>query len=457
MRTFKEKSLDERFCKNEPNLRRRTRIFQRAEAASTISAISTFFAVSIFFNAAVSAQQSTAAVKTTGERTRAGAQSILYSTQPNGRIGGTRFRGATAPTPGENSRFESGALYGSAGNVVGVDRNSPNSAFQSSESRFKTKKDFDLIALRNELYRLRAAAQSKESGDFNGYNGLNPNGPRVVAANAPRPFPKAGGRTAQYGKTPSELAAEDARRAAELAQAAAAQNAAVRANANVETNAAPVDRATETIWMRGRAPIGSGTATPDFSRYDGYRDFNNLGAGGVLNDFNDYSVDSRWVELDGNFGNFDASGTVRSEFRGAPGLSVAPTATPLPGFAPTPEQTQAAFREYLEALLLRSPDVNALSPIRVDFVDGVATVRGIVPTPNAREIAGRILLTDPRVQRVDNRLTFVRNDVDASGLGAVVPINPASAPVNSNGAANGTPASELATPPTTLPDLAPLN
>ena len=90
-----------------------------------------------------------------------------------------------------------------------------------------------------------------------------------------------------------------------------------------------------------------------------------------------------------------------------------------------------ALEERLEELLLRSPEVNPLSPIQVTFGNGTATVRGVVPTPSARSAAGSILLADPRVAKVNNLLTFLRPDDETSSLGrlpTVTESNSASAP-----------------------------
>ena len=85
---------------------------------------------------------------------------------------------------------------------------------------------------------------------------------------------------------------------------------------------------------------------------------------------------------------------------------------PLPISRP-PADPNAAVREYLELMLLRSPTVNPLSPIQVIYANGRATVRGIVPAETNRIEAGRILLTDPRVQTVDNKLTVLPTDMNA--------------------------------------------
>ena len=77
---------------------------------------------------------------------------------------------------------------------------------------------------------------------------------------------------------------------------------------------------------------------------------------------------------------------------------------PMPMADPRGETTEQ-IQQQLQLLLLRSPQVNPLSPIEVTFQDGKATIQGVVPTETHRLEAGRILLTDSRVKSVDNRLT----------------------------------------------------
>lgn len=76
-----------------------------------------------------------------------------------------------------------------------------------------------------------------------------------------------------------------------------------------------------------------------------------------------------------------------------------------------PERAQPV-QERLEGELLKSPLVNPLSPIQVTLEGGRAIVQGIVPNNESRVEAGRILLSDPRVESVDNRLTVLSDDAE---------------------------------------------
>lgn len=90
------------------------------------------------------------------------------------------------------------------------------------------------------------------------------------------------------------------------------------------------------------------------------------------------------------------------------------------------------IQDQLQLLLLRSPQVNPLSPIEVTFQDGKATIQGVVPSQTHRLEAGRILLTDSRVQSVDNRLTVLQ------GIDPLTPYTPESnntSPSNGGGSA----------------------
>ena len=138
-------------------------------------------------------------------------------------------------------------------------------------------------------------------------------------------------------------------------------------------------------------------------------------------------------ELRGNdiWNEYVQSGGSNSPLGGSMEPSSIPTNAMIPApITPTPEQLQKAFREYLEAQLLRSPDVNPLSPVQVSYQNGVVTVRGVVPTPSARAAAGYILLSDPRVSKVNNLMTCAHDDVLSNGITQSTPSQTVS---NSNG------------------------
>jgi hypothetical protein len=334
-----------------------------------------------------------------------GAGSLLDSTQPNGRFSGERYDGALKPTAKpESSRFASDAARGSAGNVVGIDANRAGGRYVGASS-FQSKQNFELFAWRNEFLRTKNALKQAERA-LGGASGKQ-DGPRLTTAKEPKPIALSEWRRGvRYGRTQDEIAAA---RQAELA---------AQANVGSGNVANPIDPATSpldawdpaTIWMRGRAPISDWTQTPFDLR---------LEQGGVAS-----APGGGWVELDGR---------LRSELAGA---SLAPSGAPfasapelLPGRSA--EEKRVSYQEYLTTRLLETPAVNPLSPISVEFRDGVATVRGIVPTPSARQAAGNVLLAEPDVRRVENQLTCVRSD--DSGPGAIVPVAPT--PGASNNAA----------------------
>ncbi|MBR4976134.1 MAG: BON domain-containing protein, partial [Thermoguttaceae bacterium] len=330
---------------------------------------------------------------------KGGASSLLDSTQPNGRFSGEHYDGALKPSAkSEESRFSSGAVRGSAGNVVGVDANRTSGRFVGS-SGFQSKQNFELFSWRNEILRSKNALKQAERalGGASVKNG----GPRLTTAKEPKPIPYSEWRRGvRYGRTREEIAA------AREAELAATQGNGELGNvaANLPTTPGNAyDPAT--IWMRGRAPI-DWTQTPFDVRLErgGFGDLD-VGEGNGLG----------WVELDGR---------LRSEWSGA---TLAPNgggfASPIGVSAQrSPEEKRRAYQEYLTSQLLQTPAVNPLSPISVEFRDGVATIRGVVPTPSAREAAGRVLLAEPDVLRVENQLTYVR--ADDSGPGAILPLAP---------------------------------
>lgn len=356
-----------------------------------------------------------------------GAGSLLDSTQPNGRFSGERYDGALKPSAKPDaSRFASGAVRGSAGNVVGVDASRAGGRFVGA-SEFQSKQNFELFYWRNEIQRAKKAANRAESALAGSLK--KQNGPRLTTAKEPKPIPHSEWRRGvRYGRTPEEIAAE---RRAELAAQANA------GSANPTDSTAPLLDGADpsTIWMRGRAPISDWAQTPFDWR---------LEQGGVGNFGFAGGNDGGWVELDGR---------LRSEWGGA---SLAPVGAPnaslaelLPSRAPSPEEKRRSYQEYLTTRLLQAPAVNPLSPISVEFRDGVATIRGVVPTPSAREAAGRVLLAEPDVRRVENQLTFVRTD--ENGPGAIVPVAPIPG-VSTAAPANAAPSGNAPTIPV-LPDV----
>ncbi len=423
-RTRKERQVE----RQKRQMGKARRWANRAASVLTIAAI-----VSMLPNAernVVWGQISTA----TEER---GAGSLLDSTQPNGRFSGKRYDGATRPTlNSEESRFSGGAVRGSAGNVVGVDANRGGGRF-SGASEFRSRQNYELFYWRNEIQRVKnRVAQAERAA---GLSAKKDDRPRPVVAKEPKSISLAEARRGvRYGRTAEEI---EAARRTELA---AAQNALLPTNPNLNADAptgGEYDPAT--IWMRGRAPIADFPTVPfDLSTGSG-----RFGDG-------ERRPDARnWVELDG---------VLRSEFAGASMAPIGASLATTPDFAPispSPEEKRRSYQEYLTTLLLQTPAVNPLSPISVDYRNGVATVRGIVPTPSAREAAGRVLLAEPDVIRVENKLTYVRSD-DGDGPGKTVPVLPPPG-VGGNGtvapvAPNGGNGASLPTSPTASPGLVPV-
>ena len=321
-----------------------------------------------------------------------GATSLLDSTRSNGRIGGFEYRGALVASPGQNSRFSNNARYGKAGNIEGVDLGSSASRFQSGSSAFKSRNDFSALILRNEYRRARNAALAQEQTR----RGTSQNEPRLIVATPPEPIPYGMGRKPRYGTTREEALAEKQALDAQFAARSLPQEHAIRDDG--------VYAPQQQLWMRGPAPRGMANGRVDDFNAD-YRGTR------VFDDFFDYTR-SNFTDVDGN--QYDYGWASASNPLGGAldlGLNAYPITQPLV----SEQERQAAFIECLETLILESPTVNLLSPVQIDFQDGVATIRGVVPTPSSRAAAGAILLSDPRVTKVNNQLAYVRPDDDKQG------------------------------------------
>lgn len=339
------------------------------------------FAAALSLNDA-SAQQSNALVQEQNGVRTASPSSILNTTAPNGRIGGFRYNGSFSPMQAQTSRFPGNSVvYGDAGNIVGID-SGRSSRFGGAAAPFKTKNTFELLSLRNEYYRERARANAS-------YLASQPesqNEPRLVTATPSKPFPYPSERRARYGKTQEELLAERSEFKGKIDAATVPQTESVPIPQEMDL--------AQRLWMRGPAPAASARAQDAW----GGREEGTL-------------VDPNLVDFPQNYGDPRLGLGVAPEMGlgGAVGQQEQGGAWSFQRLH-TPEEMNQIFIENLETQLLRSPDVNPLSPIQIDVQNGVATVRGVVPTPNARIAAGKILLADPRIQRVNNLLTFVRNE-----------------------------------------------
>ena len=315
------------------------------------------------------------------------ATSLLDSTTSNGRIGGYRYNGSLKPTPGTNSRFLNNAKYGNAGNIVGIEHNGSASRFQGeSVDRFQSQMDFNILALRNEFQRSRTSSRAKSSTNINSFDS---GAPRVVSAQTRERVPYAYSRRPPYGKYPEQLLAG-------RNSDAGTNSTSVQDSASMTPSKASERSATpQLLWMRGRTP--QALLVPPNRQDDDY----------IVPD--EIFAPPFWGMNDEVYNQFDYQDQALGGSLGTPSIQATDNVVTLPS-APSPEQVQKAFREYLEAQLLRSPDVNPLSPVQVTYQGGVATVRGVVPTPAARAAAGYILLSDPRVSKVNNLMTCAHDE-----------------------------------------------
>ncbi len=318
------------------------------------------------------------------------ATSLLDSTTPNERIGGYRYNGSLKPTPGTNSRFSNNAKYGSAGNIVGIDHNGSASRFQGGTvGRFQSQMDFNILALRNEFQRSYTTPKVKSSENS---SSLDSGAPRLVSAQPQKRIPYAFDRRPHYGKRPEQLLTNR-----DFALGGGGAESVLDSTSNSLPEATERSTTPQLLWMRGRTP--QALLTPP-NRQVGDEDY-------VIPDEN--AAFPFWNLNGDSYDQFDYPDHVLGGSLRFSSTQATDNAVALPA-APSPEQMQKAFREYLEAQLLRSPDVNPLSPVQVVYQDGVATVRGVVPTPAARAAAGYILLADPRVSRVNNLMTCVHDE-----------------------------------------------
>lgn len=362
-----------------------------------------FFFYVLFFvlwgclrNTCVLAQaQSNSVVNNRDASSRISASSVLDSVRPNTRIGGVQYDGSLRPTPGGASRFTNDNVveYGDTGNVVGINRTSSSRFSVNGESGFVSKNNFNLLLLKKEIEQVR-----ERQKHWNELFGSSNSAPRVIQASRPERYPITRNHSVGYGKPRIEqldqqdLVSDDKYMRQSLQLPKDNENNKVRS---------------QQIWMRGRTPrvnkiptdseniVKKENSRLNVSGLDGYNP----------NDFNHNSDGSVLSQL----------GVISDELVGVGNeRGMAWTFPPLPK---TPAEQYQVFIENLEGELLQSPEVAPLSPVQVDYQDGVATVHGVVPTPKARATAGRILLNNPRIRRVNNQMTFLHNDeTDNNGL-----------------------------------------
>lgn len=344
------------------------------------------------FNLNVFAQQSNVKIGSLDGETITGSRSILDAIESSGRIGEHRYDGRIVPNRGKISRFTDGddVAYGSAGNIVGLTGSSSRFG-RVPENTFHTKNDFELFILRNEYKR---AMELYNSGHTSLKNSQN--GPRLVTATPPKKFPDTKKFSPAYGKTRAQLLAEQDVLFGEKLQSSNIYKGSDKNKVGEER----IDPA-RSIWMRG-----GNSSIPN--REGRAQSPNNIEA-----------LDNRGLVDYSRYSNY--SGANESVLKNGPGGAVQfsndlGNAWTFSLASRTPAEQYQLFIEELEGQLLSSPEVTPLSPVQVDFQDGVATVRGVVPTPTARMAAGKILLANPEVKRVNNLMTYVRNDDSNRGL-----------------------------------------
>jgi hypothetical protein len=108
-------------------------------------------------------------------------------------------------------------------------------------------------------------------------------------------------------------------------------------------------------------------------------------------------------------------------------------------FQPQEQNRTERIEEQLELSLLQSPSVNLQSPVRVTLQNGIATVRGIVPTPQHRMQAGRLLLSNPAVNQVNNLMVPLSDRTTPPEPVELNPVTPESSETNAprNSASDG--------------------
>lgn len=320
------------------------------------------FALFLFTGGTVSAQYPTVVEREgfDGQK-RPGASSMLTPHTAEGRFGSTKMGGTFSPFNGadsSNSRFQGSAVFTPGGSFRGFSGSSPGSRFQSNLAPPTAGPGgTDYLQYREFLEQKRQGA-----------NPVTPI-PEQVQAQSQSPLPYPVARRNRFSIYESEY---------------------MRENLGLTGDRLPPESVPareggqqQQLWMRN--PANNATVLPPATGMTGSP---NLFGGGL------------------NQPAFSGNDAMFQQPTGTP----APLPIPPAMSQPTAAQLQESFREYLELLLLRSPNVNPLSPIEVRFQEGTATIRGVVPTQAHRIEAGRILLTDPRVKTVDNKLTILPTD-----------------------------------------------
>lgn len=330
--------------------------------------------------ASISAQTTTVEpVLGQGGRILPSASGILTPHVQEGRFG-TSLRGNyLAPTPNtEESRFSNNALFSPSGEFIGV-----MSDADAARSEINRNAPSEELSERDQLLLLRR------------YRNLNriaeETGPQQRSAEPyAEPLP--------YTQPEPEIAAEPATQTPAPVQVS-------------QPAPEPARPAPEQIWMRGsarRMVPGASAANENRAAETGW------------------NIDPRWFSLgvnepvpetaqdaeQPNLGDFQEGMIVGGREYSPMPEEPAPS-KPSETLARNGRREQRArleVQEQLETLLLKSPIVSPLAPIRVTLNGSTATVVGIVPNEEARVEAGKLLLEDSRVESVDNQITVFQEE-----------------------------------------------
>ncbi|MDO5554670.1 MAG: BON domain-containing protein [Planctomycetia bacterium] len=309
------------------------------------------------------------------------ATSILTERRVEGRFGRSESGGFLSPSPNENSRFQSGAVYSASGAFLGMSGENSSSRFQA----WWNEPEFESGSVDFSLYRdYFAARRGTEAGL------LTPN-PRPIQASRPsEPVRSSNAASALSYYVSGQYESDRGVRGtgttvAGFRDAVAPGTASIRNDGQVNGAGAAL-------------PLAPDSGVDLGSRF-----------GGDVHTQEESGVGSTGSTGMAGITGMASGGTLSANEPAAPGV-----AADVPVNLPSAEEQArmelaqlAAFEEHLELLLLQSPLVHPLSPVQVEFRDGTATVRGVVPKQENRIEAGKVLLTEPRVLRVDNKLSVM--------------------------------------------------
>ncbi len=359
-----------------------------------------------------------------------GASSILTNRNVNGRFGMTSSGGYLSPSPDKNSRLNSGAVFSKSGSFIGIDNNTPNSRFQeywnkpidqeSSQNSFneylsalKNRRDrenfqSDLSAL-NAPQAVQASPVEtqpfRSAANLNYFSSDRHSVGTQASGSLSDPSVSSGTRVQNFRDQPLRNQNSGSAGGYNGPQYFNSANSPAMNSGSVNSRQSGSVNNPSNQTSNG-FPQNSGVISPSSQSLPSYNNTSNNGNGsGVI--FKGGVGDSV-----PNTGGSRIVGGLSSPVSGNPPVNstALPTAVPMTANQQNPT---AAFQEYLELMLLRSPEVNPLSPVKVTFSNGIATVQGIVPTQNHKLAAGKILLSDSRVKSVDNRLSVMPSDPNA--------------------------------------------